>query len=713
VGALIFDLFINRSDTFAEQSYKGTYTRIQKTLTEKDIQEHLNKKKTIGVYQLNQEGQVKWVCFDFDGERLEDQEQFAKNLFLKLKHTYKVESIIMEFSGKKGYHIWVFTEPIDAASAKIWAEEVSQEGNVHEIFPKQGKIEKGKFGNLVKLPLGIHQVSQKETILYNEKLEPLSLKESKVYLQTISQKKKIIIPRVIIKEIIRTVIKKQGKTDMPSYIKHLIENGSREGDRHKNAFIITKELFNAGYSKEEIIKNVLIFNTNCKEPKPEYVIENHANYLLEFPERYLTQETIQEIPTDELAAINNIDYNKVIEIYKKWIYMKDTSAIDLCLATAITRKQTQVPLWVIFIAPSGSGKSEILKPFEDKNPVSTTEIMSKITPNTFLSGMPKKDEYVDFAETLENNPKLFLTFDFAQFVKMDSKDKGQVWAQMRDLYDGFLERKAGLGVSKKVDNIKINWLICTTPIIDSELLVHQELGTRELLFRFDSDDVNKQELMDRVWYNSEKLTEMRKELAFFVRGFIEKKESEGIEQIKISDEIKTELMTIAKMVAVLRAATESDSYSGELTNFVYEEMPTRVLLQVKSIFVGLKNLDKNFSDEKALDIIKKVALSSIHPVRLRIIIELMAQGELSTTELQKKLSIGYKTIITQLYSAKQLGLVYFTESESSGDFEGHNKAWVKKIWRVVEEHDVIQYLQKVRNLKTMWVNLFEKRTKTA
>ena len=248
----ITTLFINRSDTFAEQSPKGTYTRIQKPLTDKDIQGHLDKKKTIGVYQLNKDNQVKWICFDFDGERLQDQEQFAKNLFLKLKHTHKVETMILEFSGKKGYHVWVFTEPVDATSAKIWAEEVSQGGNVHEIFPKQTKIEKEKYGNLVKIPLGIHQVSEKETILYNKELEPLNLKESKDYLKTITKKPKTIIPKVIVKEIIRTIVKPQSKTEMPGYIKHLIESGAMEGDRHKNAFIITKELYNAGYSKQEI-----------------------------------------------------------------------------------------------------------------------------------------------------------------------------------------------------------------------------------------------------------------------------------------------------------------------------------------------------------------------------------------------------------------------------------------------------------------------------
>lgn len=424
----------------------------------------------------------------------------------------------------------------------------------------------------------------------------------------------------------------------------------------------------------------------------------------------MTKETIEEIPTEEICAINNIDYEKVIKIYKKWIYMKDTIAIDLALATAITRKSELVPLWIIMIAPSGSGKSELIKPLEDKKQPPTTEIMSKITPNTFLSGVSKKKEnYVDFAETLENNPKLFLTPDFAQFIKLDSKDKAQVWAQMRDIYDGFIERKAGLGVSKKVGGLRVNWLICSTPVIDSELLVHQELGTRELIYRFDKDDVDKQDLMDRVWNNSSKMGEMRKELQFFVRSFIDKKESAGLREIEISDNVKKEIMVMAKTVSILRAATESDNYTGELTNFVYEEMPTRILLQLKSIFIGLKNLDEKYTDQKALLVMERLVLSSIHPIRLRIIIELMNAGHASTTELQKKVNIGYKTIKTQLDTASQLGLVRYTQEDTDDDYEGVVRTTKKKIW-VVTDHEVVGFLRRVKNLKQIWVNLFESKS---
>jgi len=684
---VFFDAFIQRKDTYAIQEEKG-YFRTAEEITPAILISHLNGQKTIGTYQFAQNNKVKWVCFDYDGEKLDEQLWQAKRLYEKLKE--KGYSPLLEFSGKKGYHIWIFCEEVDGASAKYWAEEISSIPGcqVHEIFPKQEKIDDG-YGNLVKLPLGVHRVSEKRSVFLNEEYQEIEGLDAINFLAE-KTRKKAIIPRVIIKETIRTIIKPPTKLPMPSYIQHLINTGAPVGNRHQTVYIITKELFNNGFPKEEIMENALLFNQNCKEPKANYVITNHVNYLLEYSEKYLAKESTQELTPQELKDIEKVNHTKVIATYKKWFYLKNVQAIDLALAVAISRKEKMQPLWVIMIAASGSGKSELLRPFADETQPSTTEIMSKITPNTFLSGVSKtKIPHTDFGETLEGNPKLFLTFDFAQFVKLDSEQKGQIWAQMRDLYDGFLERKA-FDVNKKIENLKVNWLICSTPIVDSELLVHQELGTRELIYRFDSKEIEKKDLMKTIWDNSDKHEEMRKELKQITRAFIEKKESEGFKKIGISEETKGELENLALMIATLRAATESDNYTGELTNFVYEEMPTRVLLQMKDLFISLKNLDENYSDEKALEILKKIALSSIHPIRLQILLELMKFDSLTTTELQKRLSIAWKTVLTQLYTAKQLGLVDFMETDDPE--EGQARAWKKKTWYLTK-HAVVEYVR--------------------
>jgi transcription initiation factor IIE alpha subunit len=119
-------------------------------------------------------------------------------------------------------------------------------------------------------------------------------------------------------------------------------------------------------------------------------------------------------------------------------------------------------------------------------------------------------------------------------------------------------------------------------------------------------------------------------------------------------------------------------------------MPTRILLQLKDLFTTLKSLDEAYSDEKALKILRNIASSSIHPIRLQIILELIQSEPLTTTAIQKRLSIGWKTVLTQLYTAKQLGLVDFVEIDETE--EGAYRNWKKKSW-FLTKHEVNDYIK--------------------
>lgn len=697
----IEDLFVNRTDTYSTQNSDGSYKREDESLLPEYIGEHLDGKRTIGVYQFSKEEKVKWVCFDYDGPDLEVEKKKAISLYNHIR-SIGVESVLLEFSGKKGYHIWVFCQPIDGYSAKYWADEVAKESTPHEVFPKQEKIE-GKFGNLVKLPLGIHKVSGKRSVIFDDTINEIPNDRTWKYMEELSSRNRFTIPKVVVKEVVRTIYQRQGKGSIPPYIDDLINKGVDDGDRHVKRFIVTKELYNEGFGPDEIMNNVNTFNQNCSPPEDHNVVEGHVRTLLQYPERYLAKEITESVITPEdLEKYKDIDYHTVIQTFKKWLYIEDDSIIDLCLAISLWRTKDP-PLWLIVVAPSGSGKTEILKAFEDKSDNPSTEIMSKITPNTFLSGVSqKKEQHTDFAERISGFPKLFLTYDVAQFLKMDPKDKSQVWAQMRDIYDGCIERKA-FNVSKYVKDIKINWLICSTNAIDAELLIHNELGTREMIYRFNSKNVDQRAVLKRILKNIGKEKLMRDELNYVVRKFIEKQETEGLREIEIPENVEKEIMTLAEMISYLRASAAADNYTGELENFVYTEVPTRIFKQLLGLYSAMKNLSNNYSDEKAIKNLQKIALSSILPLRGEIIYQLIDNKELSTTGLYKNLGVGKKSVTTQLETARQLGLVDFREQEEE---VSQWKKWNRKYWYVVEESPVIQYLRRNKGFQDTLRSLY-------
>src|SRR5205823_6440206 len=90
---------------------------------------------------------------------------------------------LVEVSGRKGLHVWiVFAERVQARIARIACERVLMSAGFRrtdrafwiadefpaarvELFPKQDRLEQGQVGNLVKLPLGVHQATGQPSYL--------------------------------------------------------------------------------------------------------------------------------------------------------------------------------------------------------------------------------------------------------------------------------------------------------------------------------------------------------------------------------------------------------------------------------------------------------------------------------------------------------------------------------------------------------------------
>jgi hypothetical protein len=174
-----FRIFLNRIDSYAiMKEGLNEYFVIKKGIYPDLLIKHINGESTIGVFQLSHASNVKWVCWDFDsGENksIKDVFEEAKKLFSFLKN--KGYHPLLEFSGMKGYHVWIFCQPTNAKNAKEFAEKMCNESGIHphEIFPKQIILKENGYGCMVKLPLGIHRVSRKRSIIYNNNFEELNL----------------------------------------------------------------------------------------------------------------------------------------------------------------------------------------------------------------------------------------------------------------------------------------------------------------------------------------------------------------------------------------------------------------------------------------------------------------------------------------------------------------------------------------------------------
>lgn len=173
-------LFIHRSDVFAAQQPSGAYFPVQREFDDVDLDEHLAGLASYGTYVVCPGvNTIKYLVFDLDIHdglaRVTLCSLVEKMVRLNMSHDDYARPLLLESSGSKGWHVWLFfDEPVPAEKARRWVaadflpqwqEAARADGWPEglEVFPKQDTVSEGGYGNLVKLPLGVHAVSGKKS----------------------------------------------------------------------------------------------------------------------------------------------------------------------------------------------------------------------------------------------------------------------------------------------------------------------------------------------------------------------------------------------------------------------------------------------------------------------------------------------------------------------------------------------------------------------
>jgi tetratricopeptide (TPR) repeat protein len=174
-------LFAGRENVYARQwaaeGGEGGYSPVREPLTMTAVRNHLLGNITVGSYPVRLDNTVTFFALDVDikkaalarartnvaeARRIKDAvARDAERLLAELS-ALGVASLL-EDSGFKGRHLWVFLEtPEDAAVVRqfgglfLRACPLESPDLQVELFPKQASTA-GGIGNLIKLPLGIHR----------------------------------------------------------------------------------------------------------------------------------------------------------------------------------------------------------------------------------------------------------------------------------------------------------------------------------------------------------------------------------------------------------------------------------------------------------------------------------------------------------------------------------------------------------------------------
>lgn len=408
------------------------------------------------------------------------------------------------------------------------------------------------------------------------------------------------------------------------------------------------------------------------------------------------RKAIEIISKERLATCTNPKLEDLYLIYKKWLWLEDTKRIDIVLATYLTQHLDGTPIWLIIVGNSGDGKTEQIMALE-KCP--NVHIEHNMTSKTLVSGNPKVN---DLAPELDG--KVVMIPDMAQILQLPPQDKGELWGQLRDLYDGVAGKSSGLGKRARYSGLRITLIACSTPKIDGQILVHQDLGTRELIYRTE-DTEDKRSMMEYAMKNEEEEKQMKQELKQVTESFLKDKK---IVKKNLDFEESEDLKNIAEFISVVRASAEIDSYTNELRNIVYPEQPTRVVKQLKRLYLALTSLEEGYPKPRAFQILWHLAKSCAFPVRINIFEYFVRNflinslnAKFTTSNISNNLRIGKKTAQRELNILWNMGIINKEEKE-----EG-NRWYPTEYWQLNLTNKFIQsyikFIPKPKNTKLLIV----------
>jgi len=191
IRQVIYNTFFQGSAWSARaKESNGTisYYPVDSPPTLADIRDHLNGSIVLGSYTLLPDSTVRWICLDVDAtDRIK-----ARNITEAISEVLEKIPHAIEFSGNKGYHIWIFLkEPVNATKAKSFGVRLREavgaptSGDPHvEVFPKQEVLTASSpMGNLVKVPLGNHPKTHSKSMFVNrlngwedgEEVDPIAM----------------------------------------------------------------------------------------------------------------------------------------------------------------------------------------------------------------------------------------------------------------------------------------------------------------------------------------------------------------------------------------------------------------------------------------------------------------------------------------------------------------------------------------------------------
>lgn len=267
------------------------------------IEDHFNGTITLGAYTVLPGNVVRWAAWDIDASDIKKAREIAKKLSDFLTEHGIPHGI--QFSGKRGYHIYVFFgEAISAEEVKKACEEIrsvlalQKNGDpAVEVFPKQGRLtDSNPLGNLLRLPLGAHPETKVITTFVGtekwEEGEPVDPEQ-------------IFSAKTTLKDLQKAI----SEQDPFDSIVNLMAPYWGSGQRHKITLAFSGYLAHSGWVEDDAIAIIEAIHTLA----PEGDVEDQTKAVLSTYKKFYNGEKIigltglhESLPASVLSELSEL-----------------------------------------------------------------------------------------------------------------------------------------------------------------------------------------------------------------------------------------------------------------------------------------------------------------------------------------------------------------------------------------------------------------------
>jgi hypothetical protein len=352
----------------------------------------------------------------------------------------------------------------------------------------------------------------------------------------------------------------------------------------------------------------------CRPPLPDDELTAIGRHFIQTRQQSSFPQTTTAVRTAQVTPLipprSRLAREEVIAAFSKWLHLPDVEAVDVLMATAIAIYLPGDPLWLYYVGPPGATKTEPLRALGGPRVIS----LSSLTPQTLISGYKGDPSKVDLLPKLDG--KLLIIKDFTSILSKKPDDAAAIFADLREAYDGYLEKSYGSGVGTKSYSARFGLIAAVTPAIDRFRTVHSLLGERFLRIDLHTDA---QATIQRASELEGQEEEMRAELQSLVSGYLHAAGEWMDPDVLVEQRFLDQLRALAHVTATLRTEVDRDRQRLVLYQPV-PEVGTRLVKQLQKLAKALANWrERMVVTAEDYVTVRRVALDCVRSQRRKVV----------------------------------------------------------------------------------------------